>query len=1533
MQPILNTSSKEVVRFLPTNRQGERLRVAFTPCNGKVFASLYHNKRAVIKIHAWDLPEEMQKFKSIVHFNAFFSNAYATVRTMNNGDCTLRISQKIKGGVGEDLPAVAMRLMADGIERIRNANITPNIIFLIGRVGAGKSAFANVLCNHPLQGVAVGDENPQFTFEAVGEAPFRISHSTNVAGTRIPGIQTVGNLTIIDPPGFGDPAGAYNEIVNNFYRKEITTRAQTMKFILVVDYQDIYDRERTAELERTLNDLLRFLGCCREAQGLAMAAPSISLLVTKVHPGLPLQEVRESLEERFAPQSSLTPNAKWLLRHITRGNRWSIFSKPDALGPSPRAVAEGAAMSGIVTNHVIPLRCIDAQIQATVNPNFHVEILLVLTRLFQEVRQKMGPLLLQEIDRNIQARYEAAEGFDQIAQLLRSLHQGASHDLTFMQFVLQLHIRFPLPEICRNGALRHDFSLEFLTSQLPAERLTEEYRSQRNWLQTLRMDADIAARITLAEGMAVATQPTFSNNTITFQAYAPRLSEINTLLHDAGVQDVKEVVIYGLHEVIVDEDLRHEKLKGANVTIIAPNWHIHGERRIILSGSESTAVATDQPAGTPGVAGNGGGHFFGLAQLGEGFERLKVVSNGGTGGAGQDGEVGQDGKEGKDAISVSQPAHKGGEWEEVENEESSTRDRTHINRPLENGEKGGDGGRAGAGGAGGRPGTATLIVTSDPSIVLRATLKEGEPGPAGKPGRPGRGGMRGRIWKGIWNHHRNEWNKGQGFELGYKEWDDPYAPPGDIPNALNCGGEATPAPAIDITKQLLGFKGFFVAAGNYWTTPYHERFVQNYEQDIRVRGYASTDRFMQECNGVEEIYARTSDKKRCLPLYYSLLSRITHYIAPEDSVKLQHLCALTLSKICQIQAAASPQLIINMRGYLASVLQNINDLVTLNRADAIRVYAGQYEEELKAKIKESEGFIQLLKDDIHATHADITRQVRNLRDQVRVMIAQGLEASAACRKQKEALKSMMLKKTILSGISIVIQCVGSCIYPPAGAIAAAIINAGIKFAFEPTIENGVIQAANLEGTSAQLDQTVASLDAANTPREIRQNLVRLQGVAMASRAVVQEGYQAQQTLQQGQEGLAALDARLEQLDAQIRNLHNYRANIENNIETPLRQLVEQGENLQQQMQDRSVIAREYGRLYIKRIFDATRRQMQLATQGFEAGDGFVVIVQQMLEAIQTSMNINDRVQDYEERIRLTGYMANLANPTVGVQDPLLDAYRTKVQYHLVLEQYERLLLAMRQWAFPFGVQYMQDVTRVEGFNQSASVADMVTVIERDVNRLSQRVEDHYSQLRAVIHGPTCAMSYLGTEHSPPFFVWRGRERPQVLHSLLSGQEVLLNADVRRSHPGHGATKFNRVDLRLRSTDPVLQRQLDVSLLNYDIYMTHSGQSHYRYGENVYRMDNDGGFYLHYSFALNGDNLPVVRNDAYIMMRGGNMMLSPYTLWRVKLTERVTGQPGLIQLFGNRLNDIEIQLLGEGQYVQEEDAVGLVLDPCYEALRQ
>ncbi|KAF8789165.1 hypothetical protein HNY73_007129 [Argiope bruennichi] len=180
----------------------------------------------------------------------------------------------------------------------------------------------------------------------------------------------------------------------------------------------------------------------------------------------------------------------------------------------------------------------------------------------------------------------------------------------------------------------------------------------------------------------------------------------------------------------------------------------------------------------------------------------------------------------------------------------------------------------------------------------------------------------------------------------------------------------------------------------------------------------------------------------------------------------------------------------------------------------------------------------------------------------------------------------------------------------------------------------------------------------------------------------------------------------------------------------------------------------------------------------------------------------------------------------------------------------------------------------------------------------------------------------GNLSTKPFFIWENEKYRNVLSKLLSGREVVLKADVKKCPAYKQAIKFNCIDFQFTLRCESSQSRLREALKRYDISATHMGYSYFRFNDKIYLITS-GSQTIYYSLEKSATGECVRSNAVYNKIRNGDLMLSPYAVWKIELIN--SSDKDSFEELEKYKNEVSLELAGYGSYVTHDDVFTLTDD--------
>jgi hypothetical protein len=1529
-----------------TETRGQRVKVIFLDALKQVQAFVGANQTPVLH-----LSRVFERIQSPLEFEELLGKN----RLKLEEDSSLELEPvNVKELAGE----IMQTIQAGSIE-FEKQPIKGERILFVGHTRVGKSLLANALCGRPIVGFR---QDGIFRF-GVQDPLMEVSH-TSESCTTVPGVCSPEeeSYSYIDCAGFEDTVGdgGVQDIANAFFRAESTRGASKLKIVLVVDHGAL--QKDQGHMKSTLNGVMQFLGRCSRPGGIELVADSVSLVFSKVNASdtteleakilrkenrlaklsgetlVDAEEVEDLIQSIAGLKAelkdgdakeiverallscingrSLSTEGKEFLKKIYLKKRWAIFSAPKKEGPSPLAEREIREIHRLIHEESHYLSLEDANIQVEVSTEHKSTVQNAFLQTIDKLKNELTPRLMTALEDSVKNLLKKAskEKLQTFRNRLTQFSQGGNWSLKELEAEIKTKLKIDLDAELLGEMEQIDKTLSFYATLLHSPR--PAFSLKRNWVEELNVKGSLVAWTEQLDRISADPATKFENGVLKITGYFITTAQVKTAMQ--GLSGIQKVRLFSPLSLTFDKDLKGNSWEGIDLVPMVPRIKVLAKTEVHLKGSDgadrSGAAASGARAGdkgsngVPGGDGGHGGHFFALCNEIDPADQLSIISDGGKEGNGQNGGGGVAGKAG-DWARIPKDYHDADERGGRGDHGNGTYDQDIITHGH-NGSVGSDGGRGGAKGRGGTPGSTELICLSNPAAPFKKQANPGATGTDGAGGAGGAGGVHGQHCKGIWHTGGNP-------DEGWNGWFPPKhqgsrgsAAAGTTPTDKNDGGRGAVAarPAIDVPAEILAYKTYLQneKGRNPLMADLIDRFCSEIDGSDEVKKKASTVAFIEECLQIEETFGTMDNRFANVSLYQSVLGRVLEFIdanelASGETLQLNQIVGYLLSNIGRLRAAAEPRLIVDINRFLTLVQGGLAKLKELNRTSLIRHYQTQYLDEIQGQIAEADKFIEALLEDIRVSGREIEGEIKGLLEEIEEVQRKSKIAIGNMEEQKRKIIELKKKRVLLGGLQMIVGAVGCCFPGLGGPIIAGAVCAGIGSAV-----NGKFEGTEI-GIAAEAYVAVREMP---LMEELKGDLVndpsyRLSRVVASTRAIIEIAQRCNDANNSDDEKIAELDRLIGAQGEQIENLESFKALASKDLKDSLQNFASRAEKMQSQLKEDSAFARDFKRLDVKRVFQTITTQIRDSVdESFKAQSGLLNIFEQIGDAIVSSMNIYDRIQEYQDRGRMARYIGDGA--LAGSEtNPKIEKIQLSMQKNIILEQYSRGSAAVRQWAFPFSSFFLGDAQSLVQFERVAGIDDLVRIAGERLERLYLKVKQYHTETQPGIDSVLMKRPF--TLRSP-FYKWS--ECEEELRSLFQGERILLHADVRNSSPHRSAVKFNEIRLKIRSTDPAVQVMWEKEEEDLLIRLVHSGRSFYQYGGQIHEMFSGG------PVDLRHDALPKNKtaNINFEKIKNGDFALSPYTNWTVELIS--DKGISLFEKYANDLNSFEMLLIGNGTYVKE-----------------
>ncbi|XP_051172712.1 uncharacterized protein LOC127289014 [Leptopilina boulardi] len=241
------------------------------------------------------------------------------------------------------------------------------------------------------------------------------------------------------------------------------------------------------------------------------------------------------------------------------------------------------------------------------------------------------------------------------------------------------------------------------------------------------------------------------------------------------------------------------------------------------------------------------------------------------------------------------------------------------------------------------------------------------------------------------------------------------------------------------------------------------------------------------------------------------------------------------------------------------------------------------------------------------------------------------------------------------------------------------------------------------------------------------------------------------------------------------------------------------------------------------------------------------------------------------------------------------------------EKYDKWLFALKQYAFPYSGEILDSLPDLSEFrNESMTNFGDFIIKNKDfiiANSAFAKTTDN--KMTTVFRGSN--FPYDISRFS--FYIWKNDENKQELKDILNGVKTTLVADINNFNLTYDSVKFNRIKILFTANNGNMQEELNEELKNFDVKLTHHGDSKYRYGNSIYDIRNNPTLFW-FAYAANNNE-----RESQLVSRFANApyMLSPYATWSIELSPI---HPSRNFTFLQKFADIvSLELIGNAEYLK------------------
>lgn len=421
------------------------------------------------------------------------------------------------------------------------------------------------------------------------------------------------------------------------------------------------------------------------------------------------------------------------------------------------------------------------------------------------------------------------------------------------------------------------------------------------------------------------------------------------------------------------------------------------------------------------------------------------------------------------------------------------------------------------------------------------------------------------------------------------------------------------------------------------------------------------------------------------------------------------------------------------------------------------------------------------------------------------------------------------------------------------------------------------------------------------------------------------------------EKLDTLNDLLSKVKGKIKKLYQYLSAVYDVLFPLLDDLSRAISNLSQNLQNLSQVALIVAEYDMKQLFQSITDFITNFTEEFKAQAMFINTLNNVQGTFDVLFSVFNQIQEYVREINFANQMADLVSEgvtSIAITDTeyvkSISKLATTISSNIVLMYYKPAISAFKQFVFPFAHDYFKELILPKNLDLQSNLTDLIISVDLQIHHLSNKLQYYKSIVKTSHSGGVHRTKFNSFRLSTkPFFIWKNEQHREMISQLLSGQEVVAYADIKESVPSKDAVKFSEVGIYLKTKNQTAQTELNKYLETLQITMLHFGNSYYRYNHTFYLITSSS---VRISFSFDNENgEPIDRSDTYDKIKQGSYMLSPYALWKFKISyihEKLSFDK--LKVYEN---EVDVELVGKGSYIDSTELRGTDLkeDMYYEPL--
>lgn len=300
---------------------------------------------------------------------------------------------------------------------------------------------------------------------------------------------------------------------------------------------------------------------------------------------------------------------------------------------------------------------------------------------------------------------------------------------------------------------------------------------------------------------------------------------------------------------------------------------------------------------------------------------------------------------------------------------------------------------------------------------------------------------------------------------------------------------------------------------------------------------------------------------------------------------------------------------------------------------------------------------------------------------------------------------------------------------------------------------------------------------------------------------------------------------------------------------------------------------------------------------------------------------NNVIKNLEERRDLAHLIKNLTSAQFTTSDKykkVISNLEVKIKANILFKDYIFAYQALKIWTFPFTEEIVKNFVVPKEYKQYKDF-ELVEFVRKQLEEITLKINDSKDNLINSRQQKILAFAEFGPDHAEKsFFVWENKDYRDHFIKLLAGENIILDADINKSNLGLEVVRIRvpKFYFLVEDKNEDDQRELEKLMSHTKIVFHHHAKSFYKYKNKnfLFTIGDVTSFYSYRDGSIAGQ--PDDVGDSYVLMSQGDIILSPYATWSIRLETYPPNDKELYRKLARFAGKIHLELGGKGSYVSE-----------------